>query len=484
MSETPGRYEEIKEAFAWTPRYQSPDVFYQARSPIKTDWERFTDPFELVFDNYMRVQAEKQQVLWNGLDLLSRFGLNRKIDHRWHEFSRLVYAALSPAEYSISLSFGRFVRHIPGSSIKLATMAQVIDEIRHAAIERKTALKLAEGHPDHIIYLDRHWKNGWTIQVFRSYFEEVCALAKVDPLQTLLALSFHIEVGISNTIFAALPESVTRANDFSTAQTFMSVQSDETRHMALGYNTFRYVLDLVSDADKETINWWNNKWIWRGYRALAPAVAFSADVYNTNKSSSFKEYVYRYLVQFYRGVEKELQQRGLKPIAFLDAILEDVEYFTHGLWQVLFAYKYLSFIKVPRVTRRDRQWLTTKYPHWESLYGRWWDEVAAGDMKNAQGVPTICQVCQLPCVFPSYHEPKIHSSTYQGKEYHFCSEPCKLIFEHDPDIYRAPNIGDRIAAEFAAGKSLREVQDWMGIPESVIATGGYMAEDDEGRLLE
>jgi phenol/toluene 2-monooxygenase (NADH) P3/A3 len=50
----------------------------------------------------------------------------------------------------------------------------------------------------------------------------------------------------------------------------------------------------------------------------------------------------------------------------------------------------------------------------------------------------LCQTCQIPMFFTEPEDPtKIayRESDYKGLKYHFCSDGCKSIFDHEPEKY-------------------------------------------------
>jgi phenol hydroxylase P3 protein len=72
-----------------------------------------------------------------------------------------------------------------------------------------------------------------------------------------------------------------------------------------------------------------------------------------------------------------------------------------------------------------------RFEHWASLE-------AEGKRYYNNTLPLLCQVCQIPMLFTEPGDPtKIcyRESDYDGEKFHFCSDGCKRIFDHEPEKY-------------------------------------------------
>jgi phenol hydroxylase P3 protein len=53
-------------------------------------------------------------------------------------------------------------------------------------------------------------------------------------------------------------------------------------------------------------------------------------------------------------------------------------------------------------------------------------------------LPQLCQTCQIPMVYTDPNKPTervYRQSTHQGEKFHFCSDGCKSVFDHEPEKY-------------------------------------------------
>ena len=479
-SEEAGLYDEYKEAFYDEPAPAQRDAILQWSSALPVDWTKFKDPFEIVPPQYFAIQAEKERMLVNNYELIDRYKLSRDFDARWLQLVRLAMASLPAPEYAIGSTFGALALRVPGASWRLGVMAQMLDEHRHGQNDLRNAAELNKQFPGAFNKRVTQFSHMWLMQIFSNYFEDVNATLSRDVLEAVVGLNFCLEVALSNMIFGGLPAVSAQSNDTRTAQHFMSIQSDESRHMSLGNEMLRFALENAAESgNMEIVEYWLFKWMWRTYRALMPPVAVAADMFSTKRAESYAELYHRYVTDgAVNNILAPLRKKyGFEMPRCIETMNAEVPYYSNTLWQLLYAYKRIAPILIPGVTDADRAWLVTKYPDWERSYGQWWAEVCAGDGKDEADLPTICHVCQLPCVMPVYHDPVVLHADYRGGTLAFCSEPCREIFAHEPEIYGpVEDQGQRIGGMLQVGMTMPELIGWMGVPPDVLQGGGVLSE--------
>ena len=88
----------------------------------------------------------------------------------------------------------------------------------------------------------------------------------------------------------------------------------------------------------------------------------------------------------------------------------------------------------------------------------------AGERWVNDGLPMLCQVCQIPMAFTEMSDPtRIASreSTYHGMKYHFCSDGCKDVFDAEPEKLKQAWLPvHQIFQGNCGGATLPEVLDW------------------------
>lgn len=471
-------YDEYKEALYDEPTPELREGILRGKSKIPVDWNKFEDPFQITPPQYFRVQAEKERMLVNNYELVNRYNLSSGFDARWLQLMRLAMVSLPAPEYAIGSAFGALALRVPGASWRLGVMAQMLDEHRHGQNDLRNAAELNKQFPGAFGKRVTQFSHMWLMQIFRNYFEDINSTIGRDVLEGVVGLNFCLEVALSNMIFGGLPSVSAQSNDTRTAQHFMSIQSDESRHMSLGNEMLRFSLENAADTGNlDTVEYWLEKWMWRTYRGLMPPVAVASDMFSKNRSESYAELYKRYVTD---GAVKNIllplsRKYGFKLPRCFETMDAEVPHFSNSLWQLLYAYKRMSPILIPTLDLDDRAWMVEHYPDWVADYGTWWDEVVAGDGKDEGGLPVICHVCQLPCVMPVYHAPVVVHATYRGETLSFCSEPCRNIFGTEPDIYGpVEDQSQRIMGLLQGGMSMPELMGWLGVPGDVLENGGLL----------
>ena len=89
-------------------------------------------------------------------------------------------------------------------------------------------------------------------------------------------------------------------------------------------------------------------------------------------------------------------------------------------------------------------WLSEKYPdtfdkYYRPRYEYWAKQKEEGTFEYQKGLPQLCQVCQIPMIFTDVQSDPMQivyrDTKFNGDRYHFCSDGCKDIFEHEPEKY-------------------------------------------------
>jgi toluene monooxygenase system protein A len=94
----------------------------------------------------------------------------------------------------------------------------------------------------------------------------------------------------------------------------------------------------------------------------------------------------------------------------------------------------------------DRKWLRKKYPkYWNDMEAVWerigarWKVVGPGSDKESSVLgtvlPTFCDLCQLPLSAGTPRNNTANTLVHEGKDYIFCSQPCRWIFLREPQRY-------------------------------------------------
>ena len=432
------QYQRLTHSLHWDPTYVPEDAYIpeEWRTAVTMpDWKKFNDPFQILFEDYIRIQAEKEDKFHAVRDAGARFGHISRVDPRWVEAMKSFNTALTYSEYYNYRGHVRVARFAPAPAIRVASMVQAMDERRHAEAAIFQAKDYVKYHKsgflapkDRLAFFERHWY----FQGDRSFFED---LMTTDPIEAIIGTNLVFETAFTNLLFIAAPAAGVANGDYGFGQAHLTVQSDETRHMALGQSVARAILQ--NEDNLELVQDWMDKWFWRCHRLLLAVVGPVLDYFPKNKPVSYKEAFQRYVVEdFIYGYVSELSQFGLKPPRHLDQALAEIEHGSHTVWRDLYASRNSLWFDVHQPTRDDLEWLKEKYPAFEGTHAGFWEEVANGMDVHADSAPMICDICHFPCTFPEPTTAVALPVDFDGERYWFCSEGCKWIFERESNKYR------------------------------------------------
>ena len=124
----------------------------------------------------------------------------------------------------------------------------------------------------------------WYLSVPKSFFEDGMS---AGPFEFLTAISFSFEYLLTNLLFVPFMSGASFNGDLATMTFGFSAQSDESRHMTLGLESIKFLLEQ-DEGNVPIIQDWIDKWFWRGYRLLG-LVAAMMDYMLPKKIMSWKE---------------------------------------------------------------------------------------------------------------------------------------------------------------------------------------------------
>lgn len=428
-------YELMTRDLDWEPTYVDRDRIYPYDNleGIKIhDWSKWADPFRVTFESYVRIQAEKERryhaIRENFDSLQAQFNLS---DARWVEALKIFLAGIAPAEYMAHRLFQYIARYIPGSAIRFAALTQAMDEMRHV----QNQVLMMSGYNKYFHGL-HSWnklnRRHWLMSVPASFFDDAHS---AGPFESLIAIAFGFEVIYTNILFVSFSSMASTNNDHPYTAVGFTSQSDESRHMTLGMMAIKHLLQ-EDPANVPIVQRWVDKWFWRAYRAFAP-VPYFMDYIAPQKLISWKEAFEMYIEnQVLNGLFKDLEAYGIrKPLHWEHAVAEK-EIYSHQVGKLLARAHPYTFFHPVEPNDADKAWLREKYPDtFDRLYAPWWEQK---EVPVLNGLPQLCQVCQLPMVFSEPGQPEVtafRTSTYQGETYHTCSDGCKHIFDNEPHKY-------------------------------------------------
>ncbi|MGH7878414.1 MAG: methane monooxygenase, partial [Candidatus Binataceae bacterium] len=227
------------------------------------------------------------------------------------------------------------------------------------------------------------------------------------------------------------------------ASTLLTIQSDESRHMANGYATLMTLLgdDRNLPLIQETID----KWSWRNHMGFEVPLMLAADYFTKHKQESGKEMYQRWILDdFYGNFYRKLEKYGIRQPRFMDHILRNIEWASHSAAVYLFGAWGEFYHRYDAPDEREMEWFEKKYPGWYSHYGKFWESFkATSDPRDRRFVlselgklPAFCQVCQLPWIFPRPDASAGSRIWKDNRWISFCSPGCEWIYNREPEHYQ------------------------------------------------
>ncbi|MFZ2870409.1 aromatic/alkene/methane monooxygenase hydroxylase/oxygenase subunit alpha [Zavarzinia sp.] len=435
------RYAHLTRGLGWETTYQPMDkVFpYVSYEGIKIhDWDAWEDPFRLTMDAYWKYQAEKERKLYAVIESFAQNNGHLNItDARYVNALKLFLTGVSPLEYSAHRGYAHVGRHFVGAGPRIACQMQAIDELRHAQTQIHTMShynKFFDGLHD-----PRHMHDRvWYLSVPKSFFEDACS---AGPFEFLTAISFSFEYVLTNLLFVPFMSGAAYNGDMATVTFGFSAQSDEARHMTLGLEIIKFMLEQ-DEANVPIIQKWIDKWFWRGYRLLG-LVSMMMDYMLPKRIMSWAEAWEMYFEQAGDALFEDLSRYGIRKPKYHEVASKEKHRLSHEVWSIFYNYTHAAAFHTWMPTEEEMTWLSAKYPdtfdkHYRPRFECWTEMQAEGKRFYNPTLPQLCVTCQIPMGFTEPDDPTticFRSADYKGERYHFCSDGCKDIFQNEPEKY-------------------------------------------------
>lgn len=465
------RYNLMTGDLGWETTYQPMDkVFpYDQFEGIKIhNWEGWQDPFRLTMDAYWKFQGEKERKLYAIIDAFQQNNAQFNVtDARYINALKLFFQGVSPLEYAASRGYALAGRNLRGVGARVACQMQAIDELRHAQTQIHTIShynKFFSGLHENSYMFDRLWY----LSVPKSFFEDAMS---AGPFEFVTAISFGFEYVLTNLLFMPFMSGAAFNGDMATVTFGFSAQSDESRHMTLGLEIVKFLLEQDPD-NLPIVQHWIDKWFWRGYRLLA-LVAMMMDYMLPKRVMSWSEAWEIYFEKNGGALFEDLARYGIRLPKYHEVASKEKGHLSHQTWATFYNYTHATAMHTWIPEPHEMDWLSAKYPDTFDKYYRprfeYWDSLAKQDKRWFNpGLPMLCQTCQIPMLFTDVGSdpPRVVSreSVYRGTKYHFCSDGCKDVFDYEPEKYVQAYLPvNQIFQGNCGGSSLSDVVNWCHV---------------------
>ena len=435
------RYAAMTRGLAWETTYQSRDALFpmdQYEGIRIHDWDAFADPFRLTVEAYWKYQGEKEKKLYAVIDAFAQNNGHLGVsDVRYINALKLFIQGVTPLEYYAHRGFAHLGRQFGGDGLRIACQFQSVDELRHFQTETH-AISLYNRYFNGMHHANRWFDNVWYLSVPKSYFEDALS---AGPFEFLTAVSFSFEYVLTNLLFVPFMSGAAHNGDLSTVTFGFSAQSDESRHMTLGIECIKFMLEQ-DPANVAIVQRWIDKWFWRGFR-LMTLVAMMQDYMLPKRVMSWRESWQMYVEKSGSALFDDLARYGIRKPSGWDAACDAKDHLSHQAWNTFYGYGAAAAFHTWTPNEGEMAWLSTKYPKVFDKYYRprlehYAERAARAERFHNQALPMLCTVCQIPMFFTEPGQPRwiaYRESEHDGDTYHTCSDGCQEIFEHEPQKY-------------------------------------------------
>jgi len=416
----------------WLPTYAQQAMKYP------TDY-RFAkapkDPMKQVLRSYFPMQEEKDNRVYGALDAALRGNMFRNVEPRWVEWMKLFLAIIPFPEISAARSMAIEASVVPGTELRTGYTMQMIDELRHSTIQMNLKKWYMENYIDPAGFdiTEKAFGKCYATTIGRQFGEGFITGDAITA--TNIYLQVVAETAFTNTLFVAMPSEAARNGDYALPTVFLSVQSDESRHIGNGHATLMAVLN---DPDNHPLLERDIRYAFWQNHAIVDAAIGTIIEYGTKdrrkNKESYAELWQRWIFDdYYRSYLLPLEKYGLKihhddiQAAWDRIVKKD---YVHYVAQFFSAGWPVNFWRIDPLDERDFEWFEYKYPGWYKRFGAWWENYRK--LAKPQNPPIVfadtgyvyphrCWSCLVPCLI---REDMVVDEV-DGQLYTYCSEQCR-----------------------------------------------------------
>jgi propane monooxygenase large subunit len=425
-------HQKIQE-LSWEPTFieraqKYPTDYRLDRAPKK-------DPLKQIMQSYFPMQEEKDDRVYGAIDGALRGNMFRQVQPRWMEWQKLFLSIIPFPEISAARAMPLLTSVVPNPEIANGLVFQMIDEVRHSTIQMHLKRVYMKNYIDPAGFdiTERAFGKCYAATIGRQFAEGFITGDAITAAN--IYLQIVAETAFTNTLFVAMPSEAAANGDFLLPTVFLSVQSDESRHISNGYATL--LMALADPENKDLLERDLRYAFWNNHCVVDAAIGTFIE-YGTKdrrkERESYAEMWRRWVYDdYYRSYLLPLEKYGLKiPHDAVEEawnriwnkgyVHEVAQFFSDG-WPV-------NFWRIDPMTEEDFEWFEYKYPGWYNKYGKWWEEYSRMSKPNGHKAITFedngyvyphrCWTCMVPCLI---REDTV-MDVVDGQARTYCSEIC------------------------------------------------------------
>lgn len=359
----------------WTPSY------VQEAMTFPTDYKiskHPKDPMKQVLRSYFPMQEEKDNRVYGALDAALRGDMFSNVEQRWVEWMKLFLAIIPFPEISAARSMAMLGRLAPGDDLRTGFTMQMVDEFRHSTIQMNLKKWYMENYIDPAGFdiTEAAFGKCYATTIGRQFGEAFLTGDAVTAAN--IYLQVVAESAFTNTLFVAMPSEAARNGDYALPTVFLSVQSDESRHIGNGHS---FLMSVINNPDNHLLLERDIRYaFWQNHGIVDAAVGTIVEYgtkHRDKKKESYAELWHRWIYEdYYRTYMLPLEKYGIKihhddVHAAWDRIVK--QGYVHKVAQFFSAGWWANFWRLEGPDERDFEWFEYKYPGWYNEYGAWWE---------------------------------------------------------------------------------------------------------------
>ncbi len=434
------------------------------------NWKKWNEPYQTSYSEYVKNQHSKDDSVAAVRDAIGKIEDFQKLDQSWINGLKLHAATLPLAEFAAVIGNLRSARFGRDSAWRTMATLGALDELRHTQIPLQIMGELVPWDRQFDWTHKFYHSNNWVAIAAKHAFDELLLFS--NAIEFAIATNFVFETGFTNLQFIGLSALAHKTGDRMFEKMVTSIQTDEARHAQIGIP----VLKQIVQKDPEYAQYLLDKWFWRSWQLFAVVTGFSMDYFTPveKRPYSFKEFMQEWVIDQYQETLKEF---GLKKPWYWETFIDALDSYHHMVYASAYTYRATVWFDFILPSPEDRKWLKNKYPkYWDHFDSVWnqvdknWEKADPGNDWAVHGtaIVSFCSLCQIVLCGGTPKKNTANTLDYEGRKYIFCSEPCRWIFEKEPEKY-APhkNLVDRVLAGEAPANLLQMLTQYFNLEKNV-----------------
>ena len=347
--------------------------------------------YKVSYREYVHNQVTKDTTTYSLKNAISRSKVFEQLDPGWKSVILAHYGAITMPEYLASIGEARMGRFGRAAAWRNTAKFGTLDEVRHGQIQAFFPYGLLPKEPRGDWALKAFHTDNWIILAVRHLFDDM--FVANDALSVAIQLTFTLETGFTNLQFLGMAADAIDVGDLEFGALISSIQTDQARHAQQGEPTIKVLID---NGHKEYGQFLIEHMFWRSWRAFALLTGLSMDYYTPleARKMSFKEFIQDWVVKQFA---EQFRDYGLDFPWYWDESIDELNWYHHAIHTIIWNYRPSVWWNPDAgVSPAEREWLEEKYPGWNRVFGRHWDELWEGDIAEVAVGSDVILLAHLP----------------------------------------------------------------------------------------